>query len=58
MIRDVRDVSVGAAFMNFDPGAVNYRTVLWIFSGWVLTLPVEGLIADLIMLMALKTPHI
>lgn len=49
--------SVGVALMNFDLGAVNYRAVLWIFSGWVLTLPIAGLIAGLIMLMALNTPH-
>ena len=49
--------SVGVALMNFSAGAVNYRAVAWIFSGWVLTLPIAGLISGLMMLMALNTPH-
>ena len=48
---------VGVALMNYDVGAVNWKQVLWIFSGWVLTLPCAGLIAGLICLMALNTPH-
>jgi phosphate/sulfate permease len=43
--------------MNYDVRAVNWRQVVWIFSGWVLTLPVAGLIAGLLMLMALNVPH-
>lgn len=48
---------IGVALMNYDVGAVNWKQVLWIFSGWVLTLPCAGLIAGLICLMALNTPH-
>lgn len=48
---------VGVALMNYDVGAVNWKQVLWIFSGWVLTLPCAGLIAGLICVMALNTPH-
>ncbi|WEW60297.1 hypothetical protein PRK78_005782 [Emydomyces testavorans] len=49
--------TVGTALMNYDLGAVNWRQLLWIFSGWVLTLPCAGLIAGILMLMALNTPH-
>ncbi|PGH14979.1 hypothetical protein AJ80_05742 [Polytolypa hystricis UAMH7299] len=49
--------TVGTALMNYDLGAVNWRQLAWIFSGWVLTLPCAGLIAGLLMVMALNTPH-
>ncbi|KAJ9664780.1 hypothetical protein H2198_000126 [Neophaeococcomyces mojaviensis] len=49
--------SMGVALMNYDIGAVNWRQLAFIFMGWVLTLPSAGLIAGLICLMALNTPH-
>ncbi|KAL1961409.1 hypothetical protein VTO42DRAFT_137 [Malbranchea cinnamomea] len=49
--------TIGGALMNYDLGAVNWRQLLWIFSGWVLTLPCAGLIAGLLCVMALNTPH-
>ncbi|EAS31878.3 phosphate-repressible phosphate permease [Coccidioides immitis RS] len=49
--------TVGTALMNYDLGAVNWRQLLWIFGGWVLTLPCAGLVSGLLMLMALNTPH-
>lgn len=49
--------SMGVALMNYDLGAVNWRQLAWIFSGWVLTLPCAGLISGLLCLMALNTPH-
>ncbi|KAF5264452.1 hypothetical protein FOXYS1_4766 [Fusarium oxysporum] len=48
---------VGVALMNADLGAVNWRQLLWIFSGWVLTLPSAGLIAGLLTVMALNAPQ-
>lgn len=48
---------VGVALMNFDAAAVNWKQLGWIFGGWVLTLPCAGLIAGLLMGMALNTPH-
>ncbi|KFA69377.1 hypothetical protein S40285_08898 [Stachybotrys chlorohalonatus IBT 40285] len=48
---------VGVALMNFDAGAVNWRQLAWIFSGWVLTLPSAGLIAGLLTVMALNAPQ-
>lgn len=49
--------AVGVALMNFDLAAVNWKQLAYIFSGWVLTLPCAGLIAGLLMAMALNTPH-
>ncbi|KAI9657546.1 MAG: hypothetical protein M1831_004162 [Alyxoria varia] len=48
---------VGVALMNYDINAVHWIQVAKIFSGWILTLPIAGLIAGLLMLMALNTPH-
>lgn len=50
--------SMGVALMNYDLGAVNWKQLVWIFSGWVLTLPCAGLVSGLICLMALNTPHL
>ncbi|RJE27617.1 Phosphate-repressible phosphate permease [Aspergillus sclerotialis] len=50
--------SMGVALMNYDLGAVNWKQLVWIFSGWVLTLPCAGLIGGLLCLMALNTPHL
>ena len=49
--------ALGVALMNYDLRAVNWRQILFIFGGWVLTLPCAGLIAGLLCLMALNTPH-
>ncbi|KAK2747977.1 hypothetical protein FQN57_001568 [Myotisia sp. PD_48] len=49
--------TVGTALMNYDLGAVNWRQLLFIMGGWIMTLPVAGLISGLLMLMALNTPH-
>ncbi|KAL8755437.1 MAG: hypothetical protein Q9184_004801 [Pyrenodesmia sp. 2 TL-2023] len=50
--------TVGVALMNFDVKAVNWKQVLFIFSGWILTLPSAGLLSGLAMAMALNTPHL
>ncbi|PKX90148.1 inorganic phosphate transporter [Aspergillus novofumigatus IBT 16806] len=49
--------ATGVALMNYDLGAVNWRQLGFIFSGWVLTLPSAGLMGGLLCLMALNTPH-
>ncbi|KAL0935875.1 phosphate transporter [Colletotrichum truncatum] len=48
---------VGVALMNFDVGAVNWRQVAFVFSGWFITLPCAGLIGGLLMAMSLNTPQ-
>lgn len=47
---------LGVSLMNFDLKATNWKQVFHICFGWVLTLPVTGLIAGCLMLMALNTP--
>lgn len=49
--------SLGVALMNYDLRAVNWKQILFIFGGWVLTLPCAGLVSGLLCLMALNTPH-
>ncbi|KAJ9636812.1 hypothetical protein H2201_003064 [Coniosporium apollinis] len=49
--------TMGVALMNYDFGAVNWRQLAWIFGGWMLTLPVAGLLSGLLTAMALNTPH-
>lgn len=48
---------VGTALMNYDVKAVNWRQLGFIFMGWVITLPAAGLIAGVLCVMALNTPH-
>lgn len=48
---------IGTALMNYDVKAVNWKQLGFIFMGWVITLPVSGLIAGLLCVMALNTPH-
>lgn len=48
---------VGVALMNYDLNAVNWKQVLFIFSGWILTLPSAGLVAGLLLAMAQNTPN-
>lgn len=47
---------LGVSLMNFDLRATNWRQMGFIFFGWVLTLPVAGLISGLLCVMALNTP--
>lgn len=48
---------VGVALANWDLKSVNWRQVVFIFSGWVITLPCAGLCAGLLFAMAANTPH-
>lgn len=50
--------TMGVALMNLDARAVNWRQLVFIVCGWVLTLPCAGLISGLLMVMALNTPHL
>ncbi|KAH3917192.1 phosphate transporter [Parastagonospora nodorum] len=49
--------TIGVALCNFDIRAVNWKQIAFIFSSWIITLPSAGLIAGLLMVMALNTPH-
>lgn len=48
---------VGVALVNRDVKSLNWRQLGKIFLGWVLTVPTAGLIAGIVMGMALNTPH-
>ena len=50
--------TLGVALMNFNLRAVNWRQVAFIMFGWVLTLPAAGLIAGLLVAMALNAPSL
>ncbi|KFY36150.1 hypothetical protein V494_05273 [Pseudogymnoascus sp. VKM F-4513 (FW-928)] len=49
--------TMGVSLMNFSLGATNWRQLLWIFFGWVLTLPAAGLVSGLLTVMFLNSPH-
>lgn len=49
---------IGVALMNLDAKAVNWKQLVWIFAGWVMTLPSAGLISGLLMSMSLNTPQL
>ncbi|KAF9891053.1 hypothetical protein FE257_004988 [Aspergillus nanangensis] len=48
--------AIGVALMNYDLKAVNWSQLLFIFGGWVITLPCAGLVAGLLCVMALNAP--
>ncbi|OJD15373.1 hypothetical protein AJ78_04378 [Emergomyces pasteurianus Ep9510] len=50
--------TLGTALMNYDLGAVNWRQLGYILCGWIMTLPIAGLISGLLMVMALNAPHL
>lgn len=50
--------TIGVALCNYDLRAVNWKQVAYIFMGWMLTLPMAGLISGLLMVMALNAPHL
>ncbi|GAB7364070.1 hypothetical protein MBLNU230_g4623t1 [Neophaeotheca triangularis] len=48
--------TLGVALCNFQLGAVNWRQLVFILFGWLLTLPCAGLIAGLLFAMANNSP--
>lgn len=49
--------TIGVALCNGDLKSINWRAIGWIFSGWVLTVPVVGTVAGCIMGILLNSPH-
>lgn len=47
---------LGVALVNYDLRSINWKQLLKILLGWVLTLPVAGLISGILMGMALNVP--
>lgn len=48
---------LGVALMNLDIGATNWKQMAYIFAGWLITLPVAGLMSGLLTVMALNAPQ-
>lgn len=48
---------ISTALIIYDLKAVNWAQLGFIFTGWVVTLPVSGLIAGLLCVMVLNKPH-
>ncbi|KAI9794381.1 MAG: hypothetical protein M1816_005450 [Peltula sp. TS41687] len=53
----ITGATLGVALMNFDLKTINGKQVLKIFSGWIVTLPVAGLLAGISVGMALNVPQ-
>ncbi|KAK7688824.1 hypothetical protein QCA50_007513 [Cerrena zonata] len=49
--------TIGVALCNGDWRATNWRAILWIFSGWVLTVPIVATGAGCLMAIILNAPH-
>lgn len=49
--------TVFVGLCNFDVRGVNWRMVIWIYAGWIFTLPIAGLIAGLLNAFIIHSPH-
>jgi sodium-dependent phosphate transporter len=49
--------TIGVAFCNGDFKALNWRMVTWCYAGWLLTLPIAGIISGCIMGVIINAPH-
>lgn len=49
--------TIGVGLSSFDTKAINWKQIGFIVIGWILTLPIAGLVSGSLMLMALNTPH-
>lgn len=47
---------LGVALVNFDLRSINWKQLAKILLGWVLTLPIAGLVSGIIMGIALNVP--
>ncbi|GAA5954705.1 hypothetical protein JCM8115_004665 [Rhodotorula mucilaginosa] len=53
----ITGATVGVALCNGDLRSVNWRAIAWIFSGWVITVPVVGTLSGCLMGIVLNAPH-
>lgn len=49
--------TVFVGLCNRDLKAINWRMVIWCYLGWILTLPIAGLVAGILMGIILNAPH-
>ncbi|GEQ69450.1 hypothetical protein JCM33374_g3122 [Metschnikowia sp. JCM 33374] len=50
--------TVFVGFCNFDWKSVNWRMVIWCYSGWLITLPVAGIISGVLTGIILNAPRL
>lgn len=50
--------TIGVGLSSLDTKAINWKQIGFIVTGWLLTLPIAGLISGNLMLMALNAPHL
>jgi len=53
----ITGATVGVGLCNGTLKSVNWRNVAWIYTGWVLTIPVVGTLAGCLMGFILNAPH-
>lgn len=49
--------TMGVALCNGDVKALNWRMVAWCYAGWVITLPIAGIISGCLMGIIINAPH-
>lgn len=49
--------TMGVALCNGDIRALNWRMVAWCYAGWIITLPIAGLISGCLMGIIINAPH-
>ncbi|RDL37135.1 Phosphate transporter [Venustampulla echinocandica] len=49
--------TVGVGLCNGDVKSINWRMVVWIYLGWIITLPVTGIIAGCLMGIIINAPR-
>lgn len=53
----ITGATVGVGLCNGNIHAINWKATAWIFTGWVLTIPIVGILAGCIMGIILNAPH-
>lgn len=53
----ITGATVGVGLCNGNIHAINWKATAWIFTGWVLTIPIVGILAGCMMGIILNAPH-
>jgi len=53
----ITGATLGVALCNGDVRAVNWKAIWWIWTGWILTVPVVATAAGCLMAIILNAPH-
>ena len=49
--------TMAVGLCNGDYKSINWRMVMWIYLGWLITLPVTALVSAILMSIILNAPH-